>query len=123
MEIFIDTANLDAINKAVDQGIVNGCTTNPIIVAKENSHFETRMKEILKIVPGPVSIEVTTNDPEGMIKEAEEYAKWGDNVVIKIPMGSDGLSVVRRLTEKGIKTNVTACMNMPQGVVRLIVRS
>lgn len=117
MEIFIDTANLDAIVWANQRGIVDGCTTNPMLIAKENTDFKTRMMQIIKVVHGPVSIEVTTNDPDKMVTEGEEYAKWGDNVAIKIPMGMDGLKAVKVLSKKGIMTNVTACMTMQQAVL------
>jgi len=87
MEIFIDTANLQDITEINSWGIIDGCTTNPKIVAQEKvGNFETRMKEILELIKGPVSIEVTTNDTNEMIKEAEIYDSWGDNVVVKIPI-------------------------------------
>ncbi len=117
MEIFIDTANLKAVKSANKRGIVDGCTTNPILVAKEKVPFEKRMMEILKEVKGDVSIEVTTNDADEMVTEALKYTKWGDNVAIKIPMGMAGLKAVKTLTEKGVKTNVTACMTMQQAVL------
>jgi len=118
MEIFIDTANLNDIKEIDSWGIIDGCTTNPKIVAQEKvGNFETRMKEILRIVNGPVSIEVTTNDTDEMIREAEIYNSWGSNVVVKIPMTIEGLKTVKILTEKGIKTNVTACMNTNQAIL------
>lgn len=118
MELFIDTANLDDIKEVMSWGIISGCTTNPAIVAKEEGcDFETRMKEILSLVKGPVSIEVTTNDPKEMVTEAEKYSKWGNNVVIKIPMGVEGLKATSILANKGIKTNVTACMSASQAML------
>lgn len=118
MELFADTASIGELKEILSWGITSGCTTNPKIVAKEKGcNFEQRMKEILKLVEGPVSIEVTTNDSNEMIKEAEEYAKWGRNVVVKIPMGLEGLKAVKVLTKKGIKTNVTACMSMNQALL------
>ena len=117
MDIYIDTANLEEIQKGIDMGIVDGCTTNPAIVAKEGCDFETRMKEILKLVKGPVSIEVTTTDTKKMVDEAVTYSKWGDNVVVKIPMDANGLCATKILKEKGIKTNVTCCMSSSQCVL------
>ena len=117
MEIYIDTANLEEIQNAVDMGIIDGCTTNPAIVAKEGCEFESRMKEILKLVKGPVSIEVTTIDTDEMVKEAVEYSKWGNNVVVKIPMDANGLRATKILAEKGVKTNVTCCMSSSQLVL------
>jgi transaldolase len=118
MKIFIDTANLDDIKEIMEWGIIDGCTTNPKILSQEeNCNFETRMKEIIELVDGPVSIEVTTNDTDEMIKEAEEFSKWGDNVVVKIPIGPNGLKAVKYLSKKGIKTNVTACMTASQAIL------
>lgn len=118
MEIFADTANLDDLKELISWGIISGCTTNPKIIFEEKGcDFETRMKEILKLVDGPVSIEVTTNDTNDMIKEAEKYSKWGSNAVVKIPMIVNGLKAVKSLKEEGIKTNVTACMNTNQAVL------
>tara|TARA_Y100000310_G_scaffold340185_2_gene435109 strand:+ start:1729 stop:2382 length:654 start_codon:yes stop_codon:yes gene_type:complete len=117
MDIYIDTANLEEIKNAVDMGIIDGCTTNPAIVAKEGCEFESRMKEILALVKGPVSIEVTTIDVDTMVEEAVKYSKWGDNVVVKIPMDANGLRATKILTEKGIKTNVTCCMSSTQAVL------
>jgi transaldolase len=116
MEFFIDTANLDDIREALSWGVIDGCTTNPKIVATEKVDFETRMKEIIKLVPGPVSIEVTSNDWQEMVKEADIFTKWGPNVVVKIPMSLPGMKAVKILSEKGIKTNVTAAMCMKQAV-------
>lgn len=117
-ELYIDSANLEEINEVLSWGISTGCTTNPKIVSKEKGcDFEQRMKEILKLIDGPVSIEVTTNDFNEMVKEAEEYNTWGDNVVVKIPMGVDGLKATKILSEKGIKTNVTACMELNQAIM------
>lgn len=118
VEIFIDTANLSDIKEIMSWGIVDGCTTNPKIIFEEKGcNFEMRMKEILKLVKGPVSIEVTTNDTGEMIKEAEVYNTWGNNVVVKIPMTIEGLKAVKVLKEKNIKTNVTACMNTNQAIL------
>ena len=112
MEIFIDSANIEEIKEIISWGIADGCTTNPKIASKEKDvSFETNTKEILKIVDGQVSIEVTTNELDGMLSEAEKYASWGKNVVVKIPIGTIGLKAVKILKEKGIKTNVTACMS------------
>jgi len=117
MEIFIDTANIEDIKEAISWGVIDGCTTNPKIVSRENAPFEKRMKKILELVDGPVSIEVTTNDTEEMVKEAEEYNTWAPNVVIKIPMTVNGLKAVNILSKKGIRTNVTAAMSMKQAVL------
>jgi len=106
MEFFIDTANLDEIRKAQAYGLVDGVTTNPSLVAKEGFEFMSGMKQIAELVPGPVSAEVIALDAEGMVREARELVKLGDNIVIKIPMVAEGLKAVKELSEAGIKTNV-----------------
>jgi len=118
MQIFIDSANLDEIKEILSWGIVDGCTTNPKLASKEmDKNFEANTKEILKIVDGPVSVEVTTNELDEMLKEAEKYSSWGKNVVVKVPMGIEGLKAVNILKEKGINTNVTACMSVGQAIL------
>jgi len=117
MEIFADTASLDDLKELLSWGIISGCTTNPKICAQEDVEFEKRMKEILQLVKGPVSIEVTTNDYNLMVEEAKKYASWGDNTVVKVPMNAPGLKAVKTLKEEGIKTNVTACMSAKQAIL------
>lgn len=118
MEIFVDSANIEEIKEIISWGIVDGCTTNPKIASMEkNKDFESNTREILKIVNGPVSVEVTTNNLNEMLIEAEKYASWGNNVVVKVPMGIAGLKAVKILKEKGIKTNVTACMSSGQTIL------
>ncbi|MBU0758266.1 MAG: fructose-6-phosphate aldolase [Nanoarchaeota archaeon] len=118
MKIFADTANLDELNELLSWGVIDGCTTNPAIVSKEKGiDFETRMKEIIGLVDGPVSIEVTSNDLDEMLKQSREFARWGKNVNVKIPMGITGLKAVNILKKEGISTNVTACMSMKQAVL------
>ena len=107
MKFFIDTANVDEIREANSMGMVDGVTTNPTLIAKEGREFEEIIKEICEIVDGPVSAEVISTDTEGMLKEARDLAKLHDNIVIKIPMIVDGLKATRKLTDEGIKTNVT----------------
>lgn len=117
MKFFIDTANLDEIKKGIDIGMVDGVTTNPSLIAKEKKPFLELVKDILKLVPGPVSIEVTAPDVDGMIKEAQKYAKLGDNAVIKVPTTIDGLKVIKNLTALGIKTNATLIFSPTQALL------
>ncbi|MDK2946502.1 fructose-6-phosphate aldolase [Geotoga petraea] len=107
MKIFLDTANIEEIKKGVDWGIVDGVTTNPTLVSKENAVFEDRIVEICETVKGPVSAEVISTDYEGMVKEAEKLANLNPHVVVKIPMLPEGIKAVKTLSQKGIKTNVT----------------
>jgi len=118
MKIFIDTANIDEIRDMNRIGILDGVTTNPSLIAKEEGvDFEDIIEEITSLVDGPVSAEVISTDTEGMVKEAKELAKISDNVVIKIPMNKDGLAAVSQLSELGIKTNVTLVFSPNQALL------
>lgn len=118
MEFFIDTANLDEIREIKEWGILSGVTTNPSLIAKEGDvEFEDVIKQITEMVPGPISAEVISLEAEGMVKEARELAKIGDNVVIKIPMTAEGLSAVKTLSAEGIKTNVTLVFSANQALL------
>jgi len=117
MKFFIDTANIDEIKEANSMGMVDGVTTNPSLIAKEGRDFEEIIKEICEIVDGPISAEVISIDAEGMVKEARELSKIHDNIVVKIPMLVDGLKATRKLTEEGIKTNVTLVFSPLQALM------
>ncbi len=117
MEFFIDTANLEEIREAMKFGLVDGVTTNPSLVAKEGFDFMPGMWQIAELVPGPVSAEVIALDAAGMVAEARELVKLGDNIVIKIPMVAEGLKAVKELTGMGIKTNVTLIFSPLQALL------
>jgi len=117
MKFFIDTANIDEIKEAASMGMVDGVTTNPTLIAKEGRAFEEIIKEICEIVDGPISAEVISLDTEGMIKEARRLAKIHANIVVKIPMTTDGLKATRRLSSEGIKTNVTLVFSPLQALM------
>lgn len=117
MKFFIDTANIDEIRQAVDMGMVDGVTTNPSLVAKEKKPFEALLKEICAIVDGPISAEVISLDAEGMVKEGKKLAKLHDNIVIKIPMTTEGMKAVKSLAREGIRTNVTLMFSPSQALM------
>ena len=117
MKFFIDTANIEEIKKANDLGMVDGVTTNPSLVAKEDREFTGLIKEICGIVDGPVNAEVVSVDAEGMIKEARGLVKLADNIVVKIPLIEEGLKAVRVLSEEEIHTNVTLCFSPLQALM------
>ncbi len=119
MRFFIDTANVDDIRKANDMGVICGVTTNPSLIAKEGRKFEDVIAEIASIVDGPISGEVkaTTTDAEGMIREGREIAKIHPNMVVKIPMTTEGLKAVKVLAAEGIKTNVTLIFTANQALL------
>jgi transaldolase len=117
MQFFIDTADVGEIKKALEMGLCDGVTTNPSLVAKTGRAFDEVLKEIVSIVRGPVSAEVTAVEAEGMLKEARYYAKFADNVVVKIPLILEGLKAVKTLTAEGIRTNVTLCFSPTQALL------
>lgn len=119
MKFFIDTANVDEIRKANDMGVICGVTTNPSLIAKEGRDFKKTIEEITTIVDGPISGEVkaTTEKAEDMIIEAREIAKIHKNMVVKIPMTSEGLKAVKVLSKEGIKTNVTLIFSANQALL------
>ena len=117
MKIFLDTANIESIKKFVDMGIVDGITTNPTLISREKGHPEDIMKEIVKIVKGPVNLEVVAINSEEMVEEGLRLKKFGENVIVKIPMTSDGLKAVKKLSENKIKTNVTLIFSANQALL------
>jgi transaldolase len=117
MKIFLDTANLDSIKKYNDMGLVDGITTNPTLLSKEKGNPAAIMREIVKIVQGPVSLEVVGTGYDSMMEEAYRLKKYGKNVIVKIPMIPDGLKAVKKLKEEGIETNVTLIFSANQAVL------
>jgi transaldolase len=117
VKIFIDTANLNEIKKAKALGLVDGVTTNPTLLAKEGEETESLIRKISKEVKGPVNVEVTGTTCEEMVKEAREMAKWGDQIVIKIPINHEGLKTVKLLSSEGILTNVTLLFSASQAIL------
>ncbi|MDH3329726.1 MAG: fructose-6-phosphate aldolase [Desulfobulbaceae bacterium] len=117
MKFFIDTANIEEIKKGLDLGMVDGVTTNPSLVAKEQRPFEEILKDICSIVEGPVNAEVVSLEADGMVKEGRQLAAMSDNIVVKIPMIEEGLKAVRRLSAEGIKTNVTLVFSSTQALL------
>lgn len=117
MKFFIDTANIAEIKEAASMGMVDGVTTNPSLIAKEGRDFKEIITEISQIIDGPISAEVISLDSQGMVKEARELVKIHDNIVVKIPMTTEGLKATRILTDEGIKTNVTLVFSPLQGLM------
>lgn len=117
MKFFIDTANIADIKKGVEMGMVDGVTTNPSLIAKENRPFEEIIKDICQAVDGPVSAEVISLDTDGMVQEARTLAAMHEKIVVKIPMTTDGIKAVKRLTADGIKTNVTLVFSVTQALL------
>ena len=119
MEFFLDTALVEEIKEVKSYGILDGITTNPTLISKTEKRFIEVVEEICKIVKGPVSVEVVSNDANGMIKEATEIAKLSPNIVVKVPMTEEGLKTIYKLSEKGIKTNTTLIFSPMQALLAM----
>lgn len=117
MKIFLDTANFDSIVKFNEMGIVDGITTNPTLLSKEKGNPIETMKKIVEYVKGPVSLEIVASSFDEMMDEGLKLAKYGENAVVKVPMTSDGLKVVKALSSKNIKTNVTLVFSANQALL------
>jgi len=117
VKIFLDTANVDAIRRFYEMGIVDGVTTNPTLIAKEGKSFNEVIQEIIRVVDGPVSIEAISADYANIVNEAKKLAEISSNVVIKIPITIDGLKAVKTLSVLGIKTNATLVFSANQALL------
>jgi len=117
MKFFLDTANIKEIERIIRLGLVDGVTTNPSIIAKEGRVFKDTIKEICSLVEGPVSAEVIGVTADEMVHEGIELASWAPNVVVKVPMTEAGLEATYRLSQEGIKTNVTLIFSTAQGLM------
>ena len=117
MKFFIDTANIDEIKRGMALGMVDGVTTNPSLISKEQRPFTEILADICALVDGPISAEVISLEAEGMVTEARELAKIHKNIVIKVPMIEEGLKAVKQLTDEGIKTNVTLIFSSTQALL------
>ena len=123
MEIFIDSASISEIEKWLKMGIVDGVTTNPSIMLKDGVYnIKAGAKDIAALVnPRSVSVEVTTNDLDEMVKQAREFASWANNIAVKIPqITQDGIpcyGVINQLENEGIKVNATVAMSLGQVIL------
>lgn len=117
MKFFLDTANIKEIREGQAMGVLDGVTTNPSLVAKEGQPFKESILEICNVVNGPVSVEVTATDLEGMLEQGHNYAKWHRNVVVKLPTTREGVKGCKTLTDEGIKVNMTLCFSATQALL------
>ncbi len=117
MQFFIDTANIKEIKDAAELGILDGVTTNPSLVAKENKPFEELLVEICSIVDGPVSAEVTATDTDTMVVEGRKLAGIHQNIAVKIPITRNGLKACKMLSSEGIAVNMTLCFSPAQALM------
>lgn len=117
MELYIDTASLTEIKEAASLGVLDGVTTNPSLIAKENVPYAKRLAEICEVVKGPVSAEVIATDYDGMMREADVNLKIAPNIVIKLPITVDGLKACKALADREVKTNMTLCFQPLQALM------
>ena len=117
MKFFVDTADVSEIRALHDLGLVDGVTTNPSLILKSGRDIIEVTREICQIVPGPVSAEVAATEFDSMMKEAEVLSQIASNICIKLPLALDGLKSCKRLSDGGIKTNVTLCFSATQALL------
>jgi transaldolase len=117
MKFFLDSANLDELKKACAWGIIDGVTTNPSLIAKEGIALEDRVLDICRLVDGDVSAAVVSTDAREMIQEGRRLSKIHKNVVVKIPLGEEGIKAVAALAVEGIRSNVTLCFSAAQALL------
>jgi transaldolase len=117
MKFFIDTANIAEIKELYETGLIDGVTTNPSLVAKENKDFKAILAEIATIIPGSISAEVTALDAKNMVKEGLELKKIANNITIKLPLTWEGLKACKSLSRENISVNVTLCFSASQALL------
>lgn len=117
MKFFLDTASVEQVRAAASWGVLDGVTTNPTLVAREGRDHKELIQEISRYVRGPISVETTSLDAGGMIREAEAFVGWADNVVVKVPMTPEGLRAVVALRDRNIRTNVTLVFTPMQALL------
>ena len=117
MKLFVDTGNVKEIQALADLGIIDGVTTNPSLMAKETGDYRKTMKEICRIVQGPVSAEVLATDWEGMLREGRDLATIDEHIVVKVPFTRDGVRACKTLSREGLKVNVTLVFSAAQALL------
>ena len=117
VKIFLDTANIDEIREAASWGVLDGVTTNPTLVAKTGRKWGEVVQDILALVDGPISLEVTSNDPDEMVKQGRQLAKLHKNVVVKVQMTTEGLKAIKKLSSEGIRVNCTLIFSANQAIL------
>lgn len=118
MKFFLDTANLDEIQRANEWGILDGVTTNPTLIAQEKGvGYQQRLKEICQVVSGPVSAEVVGETKEQMLKEADAFLKIAPNIAIKLPTTEQGVRALKELADRGVMVNMTLCFQSLQALI------
>ena len=117
MRFFLDTADIQEIERGLEWGMVDGVTTNPSLIAKQGRPYLSTVQEIARLVPGPVSGEVLATDYDGIVEQGKRLAALAENVVVKVPLGPAGLRAVRTFAAEEIRTNVTLCFSAAQALL------
>ncbi len=118
MKLFVDTGDVSEVKKAADWGIVDGVTTNPTLIAKSGHGFKETVLKICDILPnGAISAEVVATEYDQMLKEALEISSWAPQIVVKVPCIEPGISLVKTLSDKGIRTNMTLVFSVNQALL------
>lgn len=117
MELYLDSANLQQIKQAANLGVLDGITTNPTLIAKEGRDFETVIREISQAIDGKIWAEVIGTENDKMVEEALRINDWAQNMVVKLPMGIEGLKAARTLSDKGLQTNMTLVYSISQAIL------
>ncbi|MBI2165825.1 MAG: fructose-6-phosphate aldolase [Chloroflexi bacterium] len=125
MRLFLDTANVEEVRQASPLGVISGVTTNPSLAAKEGigdlGSYKAAVLEILQLVDGPVSVEVTRLDAKGMVEQALEIVRWHPNIVVKLPSTMEGFEAMAVVVREGIKVNQTLCFSVNQALLGGII--
>jgi transaldolase len=117
VKLFLDTGNLDEIREAARWGVLRGVTSNPTLIAREESDFLPLVKEICSIVDGDVSVETTVDDTDVIVRQGHEIVQIADNAIVKVLTSPNGLAATRKLADEGIKVNMTLCFTPAQAIL------
>jgi len=117
MKIFVDTASLKEIEQLTAIGIIDGVTTNPSLLAKEGGDSRKILKDICRVVQGPISAEVVATDFDGMVREGRDLATIDEHIVVKVPFGREGVRACRALTREALRVNVTLVFSATQALL------
>jgi transaldolase len=118
MKLFVDTGDIEEVRLAAEWGVIDGVTTNPTLIAKSGKGFKETVLKICELMPGgDISAEVVATDYESMVKEALEIASWHEQIVVKVPLIEPGIRLVKFLSDKGIRTNVTLVFSVSQALL------
>jgi len=118
VKFFIDSARIEEVRQAVDLGVCDGVTTNPTLMAQTGRRVDDVIRDLLEVVPGPISLEAVSEDADRLVEEARRLSALDpQKVVVKIPMTREGLVAVRRCAQQGIRTNVTLVFSATQALL------